>query len=85
MKVFLASILFAALSTGVAAKPSPFEAKPAPPAVVDDNALYLGPAGAMLESSYFGVQQPAGAGRVFPCRVRLHAIDRQLRFAQVCD
>jgi hypothetical protein len=86
MKVFLVSATLAALATGAGAAPSPYDLKPDGPAVADENALYLGPVGAMLESNYFGVPQPtAGTGRVFPCRIRLHPIGNPPRFAQVCD
>jgi hypothetical protein len=85
MKVLLALAVLAALTTSAAAKPSPLAPSTAAPAAEDD-ALYLEPAGAMLESDYFRGPQPrAGAGRIFPCRVRLHAIGRTRRFAQACD
>jgi hypothetical protein len=86
MKLVLVSAMLAALATGAAATPSPYDLNPDGPAVADENAFYLGPVGAMLESDYFGLPQPtAGAGRVFPCRIRLHPIGNQPRFAQVCD
>jgi hypothetical protein len=85
MKVLLAVAMLAALATSAAAMPSPFEPKAAVSAV-DDDALYLGPVGAMLESDYFRAPEPpAGAGRIFPCRVRLHVFGRPPRFAQACD
>ncbi len=85
MKVLLALAAIATLATSAAAIPSPFESRVAAPAV-DDDALYLGPVGAMLESDYFRVPEPpAGAGRIFPCRVRLRPIGRTPRFAQACD
>jgi hypothetical protein len=85
MKVLLALAVLAALAIGAAAKPSPFEPRTAAPAIEDD-ALDLRPVGAMLESDYFrGPEPQAGAGRIFPCRVRLHAIGRTPRFAQACD
>jgi opacity protein-like surface antigen len=86
MKIMLALAVLAALATSAAAKPSLFEPRAAAPAVDDESVLYLGPVGAMLESDYFRVPQPpAGAGRVFPCRVRLHAIGRKPGFTQACD
>lgn len=85
MKVLLAAAVLAALATNATAKPSLFESKAAV-AIADFDALYLGPVGAMLESDYFRVPEPpAGAGRIFPCRVRLHAIGRTPRFAQTCN
>jgi hypothetical protein len=85
MKVLFALAVLVAFATSAAATPSPFEPRPAAPAI-DDSPLYLGPVGAMLESDYFRAPQPpAGAGRIFPCRLRLHAISREPRFAQVCD
>lgn len=86
MRIVIASILCAALVSSAAAKPSPFEVKGALPPTVDDNVLYLGPVGAVLESDYFGLPQSlTGAGRIFPCRVKLHVIDRGPRFVQACD
>ena len=88
MKVLLAVAMLAALATSAAAMPSPFEPKAAARLLrrVDDDALYLGPVGAMLESDYFRAPEPpAGAGRIFPCRVRLHVFGRPPRFAQACD
>lgn len=85
MKALLALPVLAALATGAAAKTSPFEPRTAAPAIEDD-ALDLRPSGAMLESDYFREPEPqAGAGRIFPCRVRLHAIGRTPCFSQACD
>jgi hypothetical protein len=85
MKVLLAVAVLAASTINAPAKPSHFASK-AVIAAVDDDALYLGPVGAMRESDYFRVPEPpAGAARIFPCRVRLHVIGRTPRFAQVCD
>jgi hypothetical protein len=85
MKALLALAVLAALATIATANPSPFEPSAATTAA-DDDALYLGPVGAMLESDYFRAPEPpAGASRVFPCRVRLQPIGRTPRFAQACD
>ena len=85
MKAVLALAVLAALTTIATAKPSPFEPRVATIAA-DDDALYLGPVGAMLESNYFRAPEPpAGASRIFPCRVRLRPIGRTPRFAQACD
>jgi hypothetical protein len=85
MKALLALAMLAALATVAVATPSPYKQKPVEPAS-DDSALYLGLAGAALESDYFGMPRPSlGAMRVFPCRVRLRPIAGEPRFAQVCD
>lgn len=86
MKILLAPALLIALMSGASAKPSPYDVKGTPPPNAEDNLLYLGPAGAMLESDYFGPPQSTiGASRIFPCRLKLHVIDRSARFAQACD
>lgn len=86
MKVVLAPVLLLIFVASAVAKPSPFEVKDVPSLPPDDNVLYLGPAGAMLESDYFGAPQSlTGANRIFPCRVKLQAAERRTSFAQVCD
>jgi hypothetical protein len=78
--------LLCALATTATAMPSPLEPKKPGLAMVDEDALYLGPVGAMLESDYFGVPRPPiGAARIFPCRLRLQAEDRDHIVAQICD
>jgi hypothetical protein len=84
MKILLIMAVFAALVTGAAAKPSPFAPRRAPP-VTEDNALYLQPVGGILKSDYFRRPEPHGTGRIFRCRLRLHAIAHTPRFAQACD
>jgi hypothetical protein len=85
MNVPLILALLAAFATSATAKPSLFEPRAAMPAVEDD-ALYLGPVGAMLESDYFrGPEPQAGAGRIFRCRARRHADGSSPRFARACD
>ena len=86
MRMLLALVVLVASAAGVAASPSPFENKRGQPLLADDGALYLGPAGAVLEAGYFNMPQPpVGTARIFPCRLRLHPIERQARFEQVCD
>jgi hypothetical protein len=84
MKILLAMAVLAALVTGAAAKPSPFAPRTAAPAP-EDNALYLQPVGAILESDYFRAPEPHGTERIFRCRLRLHTTGRTRRFAQACD
>ena len=65
--------LLVAFAAGAAAKTSPVE-RPAEAARIDDGAIYLGPAGVMLEQDYFNVPRPqAGATRIFPCSFHLRA------------
>ena len=52
---------------------------------VEDDALYLGPIGVMLEADYFRVPRQAGGGRVFPCRFRLQTEAQSTRFTQSCE
>ncbi len=81
--LWLALLLgFSAMAT---ATPSPFGRQPAA-ARLDDGAIYLGPAGAMLEQDYFSVPRPpAGAARIFPCAVHLRATRGETLVAQSCD
>ena len=76
--------MLAALVADAAAKPSPFVPRTAV-RVAEDNALYLEPVGAILDSDYFRGPEPHGAGHIFPCRLRSHAIGRTPRFPQDCD
>jgi len=68
--------------------PSPF---PSPPLarVTGADAINLGPAGAMLEADYFNARQPNdepfNAGRIFPCRIRLHTAAQARRAVQTCE
>jgi hypothetical protein len=85
MKGLLALAVLAALSASAAAKVAPLEPRPPAP-VADESALSLGPTGSTFESDYFRVPQPpAGARRIFPCRVRLPTFGRAPRFTQACD
>jgi hypothetical protein len=68
-----------------AATPSPPQRETSAPRI-DDGAIYLGPAGVLLESDYFGVLQPRpGVTRIFPCRFHLRATASRTRLAQSCD
>ena len=85
MRGLLALAVLAALSASAAAKVVPLDPRPPGPAP-DESAFSLGPTGSTLESDYFRAPQPpAGARRIFPCRVRLPAFGREPRFAQACD
>jgi len=85
MKSLLALAVLAALSASAPAKVAPLDPRPLGP-VPDESALSLGAIGSTLESDYFRAPQPpAGARRIFPCRVRLPAFGREPRFAQACD
>lgn len=84
MRFLVGFILLLAAGTAFA-KPSPVQTLAAAPKL-DDGAIYLGPAGALLESDYFGVPQPRqGLSRVFPCRLHLRVIFSKTRLAQFCE
>jgi hypothetical protein len=85
MRGLLALAVLAALNASAAAKVVPLDPRPPGPAP-EESAFSLGPTGSTLESDYFRAPQPpAGARRIFPCRVRLPAFGREPRFAQACD
>jgi hypothetical protein len=85
-RALLTAALLCALTTAASAIPSPLVPTKPGLFMVDDDALYLGPAGAMLESNYFGVPRPPiGAARIFPCRLRPQPDDHDRYFLQVCD
>ena len=65
--------------------PSPYATGRPSPAVTE-SAIYLGPAGALLEADYFHAPQPRyGARRLFPCRPRLHIFVATHGFEQSCE
>jgi hypothetical protein len=85
MRGLLALAVLAAVSASAAAKIAPLDLRPSG-SMPDASALSLGSTGSTLESDYFRAPQPpAGARRIFPCRVRLPAFGREPRFAQACD
>jgi hypothetical protein len=85
MKGPLALAVLAALSASAAGKVAPLDPR-SPGPVPEESAFSLGFTGSALESDYFRAPQPpAGARRIFPCRVRLPAFGREPRFAQACD
>jgi hypothetical protein len=70
---------------GAVATPSPYKTGRAAPAA-NDSAIYLGPAGALLEADYFRAPQPRyGARRLFPCRLRLHIVAGMRGVEQSCE
>ena len=85
MKPSFAAILLFIFGAGAAvAMPSPYGVERTA-TVARDSAIYLGPAGAELESSYFRVPAPRrGARRIFPCRFELRA-ERTGAVVQSCD
>ena len=84
MRSLLTISMLIAFTGGAFATPSPY-ATPRTPAA-SDSAIYLGPAGAMLEADYFHAPQPRyGARRVFPCQLRLHAVERVHSVVQFCE
>jgi hypothetical protein len=84
MKMLPAFAVLLMLGASAAAKLAPVEREQAAPDV-GDNALYLGPIGAMLESDYFRVPRHAGGSRVFPCRFRLQVEAPGARVTQSCE
>jgi hypothetical protein len=79
---FVGLIVFAGIARTM---PSPYQAaRPAP--AINDSAIYLGPAGTLLEADYFHAPQPRyGARRLFPCRPRLHLVARTHGVEQSCE
>ena len=85
MKFPVAMALSIALCAGAKAAPSPLAA-PRLASVAANSAIYLGPAGAMLEAVYFRAPQPRyGASRLFPCRLHLRTAESARRIVQSCD
>ena len=85
MRLSLGLALLFAFAAAATAKPAPFDYRPAAPRV-DDGAIYLGPAGAMIEGDYFKVARPqAGATRIFPCAFHLRVTRGRALVAQSCD
>jgi len=83
MRLLLSFALLTVFPAAAAATPSPMQREAQR---IDDGAIYLGPAGALLESDYFNVPPPqAGVTRIFPCRFHLRATVGSARFAQSCD
>ena len=81
------ALVIAGAVTAADAKPAPtaeiarpdFESTPAA------WSIYLGPAGAMLESDYFNAPQgPFRAGRIVPCRLDTGHRDTPLKLAYAC-
>lgn len=85
MRLLLSFALLTVFLAVAAAAPSPMQRAASAPRL-DDGAIYLGPAGALLESDYFSVSRPPpGVTRIFPCRFHLRATVNRTRVAQSCD
>jgi hypothetical protein len=83
MRPVLAVVLLLALATGAEAKHGPAPAKRLTPSPAE-LAIFMGPAGAMLESDYFRAPGATLAGRgLFPCRLRLDLFAKT-RLAETC-
>jgi hypothetical protein len=85
MRVLLLLAGLLVFAADAVAMPSPYKTgRPSP--AIRDNTIYLGPAGALLEADYFNAPQPRqGVGRLFPCRPRLHIVDRRRGIEQSCE
>lgn len=84
MRLLPGLALLACLGAAEAA-PSPAQ-QAAPERHIDNGALYLGPAGALLEHNYFNAPRArSGITRIFPCRLHLRRTVRRTRIAQSCD
>jgi hypothetical protein len=76
--LLLFSIVGAAADTAPAERPAMSR--------IDTGAIYLGPAGAMIERDYFSVPRPqAGATRIFPCTFRLRITRGTTQVVQTCE
>ena len=85
MRLLLSLALLAAFGAAAVATPSPLQRQAASPSV-DVGAIYIGPAGALVESDYFNVPRPRpDITRIFPCRLHLRALISKTRLAQSCD
>jgi hypothetical protein len=83
-KVVLGFALLLALSATAQANYAPVEA-PRPTTTPDDSGMFVGAAGAMLESDYFRApQQQQRASDPNVCRVQLRIFDKT-QLAQSCD
>jgi hypothetical protein len=83
-KVVLGIALFLTLGVSAQAKYAPVETL-RPTAPPDDSAMFVGPAGAMLESDYFRAppqQQRSSDSNI--CRLQLRVFDKT-QLAQSCD
>jgi hypothetical protein len=77
--------IFAASAVPAQAKLTPFETPSVSATAFDDVTVNSGPAGAILESSYFNAPQPSTASiRVFPCRSQVNLFQKA-RLVQACD
>jgi hypothetical protein len=83
MKALLTIAMLLALSATAQAKFAPVET-PRVTISPEDNGIFVGPAGAMLESDYFRAPQtPVASGRLFPCRLQLQVFNKT-QLAQSC-
>ena len=86
MKALLALTLLLTLGATAQAMPTPIETPRLTPAP-DEIGMFVGAAGAMLESDYFRAPQtPVASGSVFPCRLQVFdkAMFDKTRLAQAC-
>ncbi len=82
MKALAAVALLSLLGTAASAKLAPIEPQRITLAAADDDADFIGPAGAMMELDYFRTPRPSSiAIKVFPCRLWMSA---KTRLAQTC-
>ncbi len=85
MRSLIGVALLHFLIVGAAADTAPAERRPTT-ARIDTGAIYLGPAGAMIERDYFSVPRPqAGATRIFPCAFRLRLTHGTTQVVQTCE
>lgn len=83
MKAALALGLLLILEVPASASYAPYAPPRAAPSP-DDSSMFVGPAGAMLESDYFRAPRSLADRRVFPCRLELSVFDKT-RLAQNCN
>ena len=70
MKMVMAFVATLMLGTSAFGKQSPAEPWQYMSDSLAASAIFMGPAGAMMESDYFRAPSQASAQRIFPCRVR---------------
>jgi hypothetical protein len=79
--------ILAATTAVAAAKHTPFDSRPAAVASearADNGAIFMGPAGAMLESDYFRAPQGLFSRGNRSCRLRRNSNGKTLRLAYSC-
>jgi hypothetical protein len=85
MKLLAALAFLLTLGSAARALPDPVTAQDFPPPSIAANAMFIGPAAAVMEYDYFrSASSPQAAGRIFPCRLRQMVFEKT-RIALACN